>query len=126
MTKETVKSDDLLDDIDAGRLQPMMHAVVRKLHNDMQTKDHIQEKILASFDHGESFTELEVIQNAIWSKIDALDVKDQSGFRLSNCLTKPDQAVDWELAEYLMLWAGQQGISEQKICDAFGAKTNGS
>lgn len=48
-----------------------------------------------------------------------LPIDQQSGLRLSNCLARPDEEVDWHLAGYLTLWARQQGITERQIVDAF-------
>ena len=48
-----------------------------------------------------------------------LAVDQQSGLRLSNCLVRPDETVASRLAEYLILWARQQGLSEQQIIEAF-------
>ncbi len=55
----------------------------------------------------------------MWADMHSLAVDQQSGLRLSNCLVRPDEAVDWHLAEYIILWARQQGLSEQQIIEAF-------
>lgn len=59
------------------------------------------------------------LQSQMWAKIMSLAPAEQSGLRLSSCLTRPDVMIDWELGEYLILWARQQGLSEQQIIAAF-------
>jgi len=65
------------------------------------------------------------LQNQMWTKIMALDPPDESGLRLTNCLTSSDEPVDWQLGDYLILWARQQGIAEEQIIAAFHVDENG-
>ena len=119
MVTEATNADVVIDEIDAGRLQPMTLAVVRELHRHMRLDDTLQMAALAAFDRGDQPDEMAALQGQIWAKIMSLDAAEQSGLRLSNCLTRPDVMIDWELGEYLILWARQQGVSEQRIIAAF-------
>ncbi len=107
--------------IEAGQLCPMMLAVVRELHRHMFLDDKLQSDALAAFDRGDQPSAMEALQSAIWAKMMSLDADQQSGLRLSCCLTRPDTVIDWELAEYLILWGRQQGLSEEQIIAAFFA-----
>ena len=126
MTPAIVNADTVIDEIEAGTLRPTTHAVIRVMHQHMRLEDRLQEDVLASFDRGLQPVDMAVFRSEMWAKIDALRPAEQSGLRLSNCLTRPDEAVDWHLAEYLVLWARQQGLSEQQIFDAFHAGANGN
>ena len=104
----------------------MTRRVVRALHDHMHLDDPLQAEAVSAFDRGAQPFKISEISTLFWTKIDRLGVAEQSGLRLSNCLTRPDAAVDWELAEYLILWARQQGLSEQQIIRAFRVYGNGS
>ncbi|WP_067738512.1 hypothetical protein [Novosphingobium naphthalenivorans] len=119
MAAKSINADNIIEEIDAGCLQPALQKVVRVFHQFIRIEDELQGKALAAFDRGETPEELALLQRQIWAKIDKLDPAQQSGLRLSICLTGPDGPVDWHLAEYLILWARQQGLSEQQIIDAF-------
>lgn len=125
MAIETANADVLIDEIDAGRLQPMTLAVVREMHRHMPLDDSLQINALAAFDRGDSPADMTALQTQMWAKIMSLGAAEQSGLRLSNCLTRPNVMVDWELGEYLILWARQQGLSEQQIIVAFHATETG-
>lgn len=87
----------------------------------MPLNEAVQQKILSVFDGREQSTNDEVLGNQLWALMKNTPVDQQSGLRLSNCLVRPDEPVDWQLAEYLVLWAREQKLSEQQIIDAFHA-----
>ena len=126
MNTRDTNADILIQEIDAGCVKPMTRSVVRVLHYHMHLDDPLQAEAVSAFDRGAQTTEMSEISTRFWTKIDRLGVADQSGLRLSNCLTRPDKAVDWELAEYLIFWARQQGLSEQQIIHAFRVYGAGS
>ena len=65
-------------------------------------------------------------QGVLWEKINSLDVESQGGLRLLVALTRPNEVIDWYLAEFMILWARQQGVAEHQIIDAFHIPANGS
>jgi len=119
MVAEATNADVVIDEIDAGRLRPMALAVVRELHRHMHLDDPLQIAALTAFDRGDQPADMAELQSQMWTKVMSLDPAEQSGLRLSNCLTRPNEMIDWELGEYLILWARQQGLSEQRIIAAF-------
>ncbi|WP_395391023.1 hypothetical protein WBP07_10675 [Novosphingobium sp. BL-8A] len=116
-----INADDVIEEIVSGQLRPRSHSVARALHQFLQIEDAMQREALTAIDRGAGPAELAALQRRIWGKIDKLKPAEQSGLRLSICLIRPDAPVDWELAEYLILWARQQGLSEQNIIDALHA-----
>lgn len=96
-------ADSVVEQIDRGVLTPRTHKVVRELHRHMPLKEALQRTILSIFDEGEQCSRGEALSNKIWALIDDVPADQQSGLRLSNCLTRPDEAVDWQLTEYLVL-----------------------
>jgi hypothetical protein len=112
--------------IDAGQLRPMTLAVVRELHRHMFLDDKLQSDALAAIDRGDQPSAMEALQSAMWAKMMSLGASQQSGLRLSCCLTRPDTVIDWELGEYLILWARQQKLSEEQIIAAFFASESKS
>ncbi|MCJ2184525.1 hypothetical protein MTR62_17775 [Novosphingobium sp. 1949] len=112
-------ADTVVDEIHEGTLRPRTHKVVRALHWHMRLVETVQQRALVAFDRGEQNTQGLALQSEMWAMMKPLPIDQQSGLRLSNCLARPDEEVDWHLAEYLTLWARQQGISEQQIIDAF-------
>ena len=60
------------------------------------------------------------IARTLLPRIDALPVKEQGRLRLLWQLLRPNEEVNWELAEYMIAWARDEGLSEELICSAFG------
>lgn len=119
-------ADLIIDKIDAGELAPSTLPIVRAFHEHITFKHPLQREALEAFDQKAAPAVLSAIQSRIWQEIDQLGPSNDSGLRLSNCLVRPDEPVDWHLAEYLIDWARQQGLSEQQIIGAFAAAKNGS
>ncbi|WP_221234911.1 hypothetical protein [Sphingomonas aerophila] len=119
MADGSLDADTIIAEIDAGAIRPTTHKVVRALHRHMQLQAEIQRRALDTFDRGEQSSRGAEVAQEMWAAMHPLAVDQQSGLRLSNCLVRPDEAVDWHLAEYLILWARQQGLSEQQIIEAF-------
>ena len=65
-------------------------------------------------------------QAALWTKIVSLVAESQGGSRLLVTLTRPNEDIDWYLAEFMIRWARQQGVAEHHIIDAFHIRTDGS
>lgn len=112
-------ADSVIEEIDAGTLRPMTHAVGRALHRHMSLDEHLQKEALAAFDRGDPAADMAALEARIWERIRKFDVAEQSGLRLSNLLARSDEGVDWHLAEYLISWAREQGLSEDQIIGAF-------
>jgi hypothetical protein len=121
MVTDAANADVLIDEIDAGRLKPMTLAVVRDMHRHMLLDDPLKIEALAAFDRGDPPADMTALQSQMLAKIMSLGAEEQSGLRLSSCLMRPNATVDWELGEYLILWARQQGLTEQQIIMAFHA-----
>jgi len=119
MVNRMANADTIIGEIDEGALRPTTHRVVRALHQHMLLEAAVQRRALDAFDRDEQDAHGVSLQHEMWAMIMTLPVDQQSGLRLSNCLARPDEVVDWYLAEYLVLWARQQGLSEQQIIDAF-------
>jgi len=124
MTAEAASADTIVDEIDAGMLDPTTHVVVRAFHRHMRLELEVQQDALTAYDRGDPPADRVPLQEKIWAAMTLCPVAWQSGLRLSNCLVRPDEAVDWHLAEYLILWAREQGLSERQIIDAFHAGTS--
>lgn len=119
-------ADSIIAKIDAGEFAPSTLPVVRAFHDHITLKHVLQREALEALDRKAAPAVLSEIHSRIWQEIDRLGMSDDSGLRLSNCLVRPDEPIDWQLAEYLIAWARQQGLSEQQIIGAFAAATNGS
>lgn len=119
MADSSLDADTIIAEIDEGAIRPTTHKVVRALHRHMQSHAEIQRRALETFDRGEQSSRGTKVAQKMWAEMHSLAVDQQSGLRLSNCLVRSDEAVDWHLAEYIILWARQQGLSEQQIIEAF-------
>jgi hypothetical protein len=122
----SANADDIIGEIDAAALNPMTHVVTRNLCRHIALQDDLQKEVVNAFDEGDQPSEMAAFQAGLWAKIDSLDVRDQGGLRLLVALTRPDEVIDWYMAEFMILWARQQGVAEHRIIDAFHAQSNGS
>ncbi len=118
-------ADNLIGEIDAAAINPTTHAVTRSLYQHIPLRHALQEKIITAFDAGGQTHEMAAFQTALWTKIDSLDAESQGGLRLLVALTRPDEIIDWYLAEFMIIWARQQGVAEHQIIDAFHIRANG-
>lgn len=112
-------ADDLIGEINAASISPMTHAVTRGLYRHIPLRDALQNEIVAAFDDCRKSLDMAAFQVALWSKINSLEADDEGGLRLLVALTRPDEVIDWYIAEFMILWARQQGVSECQIIDAF-------
>lgn len=126
MTSAPQDADLIIARIDAGELAPSTLPIVRAFHQHITLKHPLQREALEAFDQRAAPAVLSAIQSRIWQEIDRIGPANDGGLRLSNCLVRPDEPIDWHLAEYLIEWARQQGLSEQQIIGAFAAANNGS
>ncbi|QDX26138.1 hypothetical protein FPZ54_08960 [Sphingomonas suaedae] len=119
-------ADAIIDQIDAGGLSPLAHAVVRALHRHIEFTHELQNEVLVASYHGVRPEEMSRLNTAIWNEIDARNADKVDGLRLSLGLTMPDGAVDGYHAGFLIHWARTEGASEQQIIDSFLSGSNGS
>lgn len=112
---------DMVAKIDDGVLAPRSQKVVRALHRYMRLSEAVQQRAVSIYDRGEQGKYGEELAGELWALIKSAPADQQSGLRLTSLLISPDEAVDWQLAEYLVLWAREQKLSEQQIMDAFHA-----
>jgi hypothetical protein len=123
----TANADDvIIGEIDAGTISPMTHVVTRNLYRHIPLIDTLQTEVVSAFDEASQRHDMAAHQDALWTKIEGLEPDNQGAFRLLVALTRPDEVIDWYLAEFMILWARQQGVTEHQIIDAFKAKSNGS
>lgn len=120
----STNADDVVDEIDAGILKPLAHAVARALFRHIPVSDNVLGDLISAFDKGAKSEELSKFQADLWARIGTLDIDEQGGLRLAVSLIRPDEAIDWHLAEYFVLWARQQGVSEGSIYSAFHEQAN--
>jgi hypothetical protein len=126
MTSAPRDADSIIAKINAGELAPSTLPIVRAFHEHLTLKHPLQREALEAFDQQAAPAVFSAIQSRIWQEIDKLDPLMDGGLRLSNCLVRPDEPIDWHLAEYLIEWARQQGLSEQQIIGSFAAANHGS
>jgi hypothetical protein len=119
-------ADDLITEIDAAAIIPMTHAVTRGLYRHISLRDALQNEVVAAFDNGGQSLDMADFRAALWTKIDSLDAESQGGLRLLVALTHPDKDIDWHMAEFIILWARQEGVTEHQIIEAFHIQPNGS
>jgi hypothetical protein len=122
----STNADELIGEIDAAAINPTTHAVTRSLYRHIQLQDALQNKVVAAFDEGCQPCDMAAFQGVLWEKINSLDAESQGGLRLLVALTRPNEVIDWYLAEFMILWARQQGVAEHQIIDAFHIQANGS
>jgi hypothetical protein len=53
------------------------------------------------------------------AEIETLPLRQQSGHRILLPLLRPDDQVDFHLADYLIGWSEDEGLSDAVILDAF-------
>ena len=122
----SANADKLISEIEAGTLSPMTHVVTRSLYRHIALRDDMQREIVKAFDDGLPQSTMAALQAGLWAKIKSLDVRSQGGLRLLVGLTRPNEIIDWYLAEFMILWAREQGLAEQQIIDACHVWPNGS
>uniref|UniRef100_UPI0035CB0795 hypothetical protein n=1 Tax=uncultured Sphingomonas sp. TaxID=158754 RepID=UPI0035CB0795 len=120
MTTTPFNANAIIKQIDSGTLRPMGNVVARALLE----KIGFQHEIIAQYDRGEAIEWLPGT-DTLWMQINALPVGRQGGLRLVANLTHPEGALDGYAAEFFILWAREQGVSEFGIGEAFGLPVNG-
>jgi hypothetical protein len=120
----SANADDLIAEIDAAALNPMTHPVTRGLYRHIPIHDAFENEVLTAFDRGGQPEQMAVFQTVLWEKINSRDPVSQGGLRLLVSLTRPNEPIDWNLAEFMILWARQQGVAEHQIINAFHARPN--
>ncbi len=125
MTHSSYNADSLIDEIDAGRLVPKRHAVIRALQANMQIDDNLERELIALHD-ARSSIDIDEWSRRIWSKISELPLVDQGSLRLCVGLLQPDDDLDWHEAEYFIMWAREKSCSDEQIKNAFHAANRGS
>ena len=113
-------ADAIIKRIDAGTLHPMGNVVARALLK----KIGFEHEIIAQHDRGEAIEWLPGT-DTLWTQINSLPVDQQGSLRIVANLTHPECELDSYAAEFFILWARQQGVSETGIGEAFGLAANG-
>jgi hypothetical protein len=109
--------DEIVGRIDADQLHPMSHPVARALIEHIPDYSEEDRRLIAAFDAN---VDAQAWFDRLQSRIDALPVNKQGRLRLLWQFRIPNGPVDWQLAEYLIAWARDEGVSEDQICSAFG------
>jgi hypothetical protein len=120
MATNPFNADDIIQQIDRGALRPIGKVVARSLLR----KIDFRHEIITRHDRGEEINPLSG-QDALWKQINALPAEQQGALRLLVSLAHEGE-IDWYAAEFFILWARQEGLSERAIGDAFGFVPNGS
>jgi hypothetical protein len=108
----TVNADDvIIREIDAAAISPMSHAVTRNLYRHIPLLDALQTAVVSAFDETSQPQNKADLQHALWRKIEGLNPDRQGCFRLLVILTRPDEVIDQQLAEYMILWAREQWVT---------------
>jgi hypothetical protein len=110
---------EIVDRIDADKLHPMSHPVTRALIEHITDYSEEDRMLIEAFD-ATLLDAQDWISGQLWSRINALPWKKQGRLRLLVTLLRPNEPIDWELAEYMIAWARDEGVSEEQICSAFG------
>lgn len=113
----------LIGEIDAGRLAPKRHAVIRALQARMKIEDATQRELIALHDARGSIV-VDLWSRTIWQEINALPLADQGALRLCVGLLQADGDLDWYESEYFIQWAREQGLSDEQIWHAFHADSS--
>lgn len=111
----------LLDEIDAGHLNPRSHTVSRRLAELEGIADPLAAEVVRAFDAGEAVPN-EPLLKKLWSRIDEADPSKQGALRTLVSLLQPDAPIDGYLADYLIGWAQEEGVSNEAIISAFRAE----
>ena len=111
--------EEIVDRIDADQLHPMSHPVTRALVEHVPDYSEEDRMLIEAFD-ANLLDAQDWIAGLLWSRIDALPVKKQGRLLLLVGLLRPNEPVDWQLAEYMIAWSRDEGVGEEDICSAFG------
>ena len=108
----------LLQDIDAGLLKPRTHAVTLRLAEHETCTGELGSEIVSAFQAGNAVGNQALLER-LWSKIECLPLEKQGCFRTLVSLLRVDEPIDGHLAEYLIGWAEEAGVSASAIETAF-------
>jgi hypothetical protein len=112
-------NDEIVGRIDAGQLHPMSHPVTRALIEHIPDYSEEDRMLIEAFD-ANLLDARDWIARQLSLRINTLPVTKQGRLSLLSQLLRPNETVDWELAEYMIAWARGEGVSEIQICSAFG------
>jgi hypothetical protein len=107
----------ILDDIDAGRLKPRSHEVMRRLA-EHERSGAMGAEIVAAFDAGTATADQHLLEK-LWATIESLPLAEQGTLRTLVSLVRPDEPIDGVHAEYLIGWAQDEGVPAEAIETAF-------
>jgi len=108
----------IVGQIDAGTIHPRTHTVVPALAESLPHLSNFHRDILERFYQRKTVGDLPELE-VLWAEIEALPLERQGRGRLLVSLFHPDKPVDWEHAEYLILWAHAEGAASEAIRRAF-------
>jgi len=117
-------ADEIIDRIDADQLHPMSHPVARALIEHIPDYSEEDRILIEAFD-ANWLDAQDWIAREFLPRINALPSKKPGRLWLIWQLLRPNHPVDWQLAEYLIHWAEDEDVSEEKICAAFGLDLSG-
>ncbi len=115
---QSVLSERIIERIDAGELRPRTHRVCRVLAGHLSKPSAVSVEVIRAFDEGSSVGN-ENLSTRLWSEIESLPVGQQGGRRIVVSLLRPDEGVDFHLADYLVGWAEEEGFAASEIVEAF-------
>ena len=118
MTQHASNADTLIDQIDDGLIHVRRHDVIRALYQGLPLGDVEQQEFIAAYD-SDLPVDVAMWSTRLWSKIERLPLERQGGLRLLVGLLMPNQELEGYEAEYFILWARQQGVTETQIIEAF-------
>jgi hypothetical protein len=110
-------ADRVVELIDEGRLRPMSHRVTRRLLDHIHDWSEQDRRLIEAFD--EKVLDTEFWYPQILARLRAPAPEERDRADLLWQLLRPDEPVDWQLAEYLVHWARQLGAGEGDILSAF-------
>ena len=111
--------DDLLDLIDQGQFTASSHSVAGHILLSLRLNDPLYRTVLDLHQTEGHSADMAEVEKRLWSKIDRSEPGSDGWLRLAVILTRPDEAISSESAEYLDYWGRQHGLSEQQVVAAF-------
>ncbi|MBX7497138.1 hypothetical protein K3172_14865 [Qipengyuania sp. 6B39] len=115
-----LNADSLVTEIDAGAQFGGSNAVAGSLCARAAPKDEVWNKAVGAVrDDLLTAGHREHLINQFRNTFLAMPNGKQGPWRLAWLMLREAQDIDWELAEYLILWSREMGLSDDQIIDAF-------
>ena len=113
------RMDDLLDLIERGQFVVSSHSVAGRILRSLRLNDPLYRTVLDLHGAEGHSADMAEVQKQLWSRIDRSEPGSDGWLRLAVILTRPDETISSELAEYFDYWGRQHGLSEQQVVAAF-------